>query len=120
MENILKELSEIDKKAKQIVASAEKDLFNLGSAMQSGAAQIYNEIDADISKKIAQAKVDCADYISIKKAEIDAVVNARLAKMEEEWLLNADKWTDEVFLACVNQLYNTFLKEKAHAEGREE
>ena len=101
MENILKELIAIDQKAKQIIAGAENDFAHMDHIIQLKSAEILNEINANINTKILQMRADSAEYIKLKKAELDKEANTQLAKMEAEWAANSFKWSDDIFRACI-------------------
>ena len=102
MESIIRELISLDQKARAIVAPAENELANLEAIIQSQAVKIHEEIDKDISAKITQMRANSAEYIALKKTEVDEGINAKLAGLEEQFVLNSERWQKEIFTAVIS------------------
>jgi len=103
MENILKELTSIDMRAKRIIAEAEAEFNNLDNIMQVKKDEILREVETNISVKIKQLRSDSENYINLKKTEIDEEVKTQLNELESKWEINLPKWQDELFNACINK-----------------
>ena len=101
MESIVRELISLDQKAKSIVAPAENEQANLEAVIRSKSAEILMDINANIAVKIAQMRASTKECIELKEVEIDNEIATRLAEIEAEWSLNADKWRDEIFSAVI-------------------
>ena len=103
MEAVVKELTALDQKAKMIVAAAENELANLDNIIQAKGAELVCEIEAALNTKIHHLRIDSAEYLSLKKAEIDERTRSELARMEAEWEVSSAKWQNEIYNFCIGE-----------------
>jgi len=96
MKSILDELISLDQRAKEIMRPAESELANLENLIKSKSSEIIDEADKSLSMKIAQMRTLSKEQIVAQKAEIDIEINKRLAKLEEEWNENSQRWQNEI------------------------
>jgi len=96
MKKILSELIALEQRAKAIIKPAERELANFDNIIKRKAESVACEVDKNVAVKIAQMRKDSADFIALQKAEIDKEAAADLAKMDDEWTLNAPKWQAQI------------------------
>jgi len=96
MKNILDELITLERRAKEILRPAENELANLERIIKSKSSEIIDEADKTLSTKITQMRTLNKEQTAAKKAEIDKETSFHLAKLEEEWVKNAQTWQEEM------------------------
>jgi len=102
MKNILDELITLDQRAKEIIRPAENELTNLESTIKSKSLEIIDEAEKNLSAKIAHMRALGKEQTAAQKTEIDKETSQRLAKLEEEWSENAQRWQEEILSKIIN------------------
>ena len=102
MKKVLDELITLDQRAKEIIRPAENELANLEVTIKSKSLEILDEADKTLNAKIDQMRAIGKAKVTEQKVEIDKEASSRLARLEEEWDENAQKWKEEILSKIVN------------------
>lgn len=96
MEDMIKKVVDMDKKARELEAQAQQEKVSITEAIEAQKQKVYDDY---IEKARVRAKVN--DQLVQEKAEKQFAESQKkqqemMAKLKEQYNSNSDKWVDEI------------------------
>lgn len=103
MENLIKEVIELDKKARTEVELLEIEKSKISEFINQKKSEIEALYKADAKKIVEATKQKLLDDLKKKKQEANAEFDDKFHKLEETILKNKNGWIDSIYEYCVKE-----------------
>jgi hypothetical protein len=103
MDNIIKELIQIETLAKNVTAKIEQDKLNQKINIEKSCKDIEEKIVSETTQKIKRLKQTAFDDARKKISKITLDTQDKFAVIEAEFEKNKETWQNEIFLSVIGR-----------------
>lgn len=103
MDNIIKELIQIETMARTVTKKIEQDKKNLNINIKKKSEEIEKKIEEETKKRIQEINKNALNESNKKISQIRIDMQTRFSNMEMEFENNKEKWQDEIFNSIVGR-----------------
>ncbi|MDD3478220.1 MAG: hypothetical protein PHP32_05035 [Candidatus Izemoplasmatales bacterium] len=103
MENLIREVIELDKSARARVQELEAEKAKIGDFVREQKKLRENAFHEEITKRIDEVRAGLEKELAIRNKEIQAEYDQTLAELEKAFLEKKQAWVDEIYSYCVEQ-----------------
>lgn len=103
MENLIREVIELDKLARARVQELEAEKAKIGDFVREQKKLRENVFHEEITKRIDEVRAGLEKELAIRNKEIQAEYDKTLAELEKAFLEKKQAWVDEIYSYCVEQ-----------------
>ena len=97
MEDMIKQILDMEKKAHDIVEEAREKQTHLDEDVESAVRELKQEWTAKMNKKIETLRAQEAKIVQEKLTQIESNTQLQLNKLEQLYQENEKKWVDMLF-----------------------
>lgn len=102
MENLIRDIIELDKKKRLELEQLENEKKKIGSFLREKRQEIENKYKAEAEEKLSKRRSEINQIISQAKEETEIDYKRSLNNLEQTFEKHHDEWIDTLYQYCIN------------------